>query len=317
MFNPPDTFPYIGLRPFSEEDSLYFKGRDEQILQLTALLEANKFLMVTGASGDGKSSLVYAGLVPNARAGFFRARYTSWVVADLRPERSPLNNLSKSISRNLKIGNQESVEVELRRGFSSMIEIYQSSSLYIDEESELWIESDSDHRENLQRNAANLMIIADQFEEFFTNPENFYRNAPSADSQLVINLLLETAFLHGDHISNRLVERVVYDLGEGIDQLPVLEHAMNEVWIEAKSGKEELDLIHYAKAGGMPQDELPPEDRRIYKKWFDSLPANLQEAYQNPGLSQIIDAHANKLFLSASDTIIKTMTEKSAQQMPG
>jgi ABC-type ATPase involved in cell division len=59
MFNQANTFPYIGLRPFSEEDSLYFKGRDEQILQLSALLEANKFLMVTGASGDGKSSLVY------------------------------------------------------------------------------------------------------------------------------------------------------------------------------------------------------------------------------------------------------------------
>ena len=81
MFTPHDTFPYIGLRPFSEDDSLYFKGRDEQIIQLTALLEANKFLMVTGASGDGKSSLVYAGLVPTARAGFFKAAYTNWVVA--------------------------------------------------------------------------------------------------------------------------------------------------------------------------------------------------------------------------------------------
>ncbi len=30
--------------------------------------------MITGASGDGKSSLVYAGLVPNARAGFFKAK---------------------------------------------------------------------------------------------------------------------------------------------------------------------------------------------------------------------------------------------------
>jgi len=346
---------------------LYFKGRDEQILQLTALLEANKFLMVTGASGDGKSSLVYAGIVPNARAGFFKARYSNWVVADFRPERTPLHNLSRSISRTLRIANEESVEVELRRGFSSLVETYKSSSLYIDEQSESWVRGDDDFRKDLQRNAANLLIVADQFEEFFTNPENYYRNSPSADSQLVINLLLETArisieknlpiyvlctmrsdyigqcaafrglpefigfsqffvprlkrkeivqvvkdpaFLHGDRISNRLVERVVYDLGEGIDQLPVLEHAMNEVWIQANYGKEELDLIHYAMAGGMSPDNLPAEDLNKFKEWFESVPAKMKEAYMNPGLSQIIDTHANKLFLSAADHTIKATTGK-------
>jgi hypothetical protein len=358
MFNTSDTFPYIGLRPFTEEDSLYFKGRDEQIHQLTALLEANKFLMVTGASGDGKSSLVYAGVIQNARAGFFKARYTNWVIADFRPERTPLQNLSKTISRNLRIGNEDSVEVELRRGFSSLADIYTSSSLYIDEQNDEPLKGNNDQRENLSRNAANLLIVADQFEEFFTNPENYYRNSPSADSQTVINLLLETAriaiekdlpiyivctmrsdyigqcasfrglpefiglsqffvprlkrkelvevikepaLLHGDRISNRLVERVIYDLGEGIDQLPVLEHAMNEVWIQAKERNEELDLIHYAMAGGMSPEELPGEARQPFREWFDSLPSKLQEAYQRPGLSQIIDAHANKLYLSAAD----------------
>ncbi len=358
MFNPLDTFPYIGLRPFSEEDSLYFKGRDEQILQLTALLEANKFLMVTGASGDGKSSLVYAGLVPNARAGFFKAKYTNWVVADFRPERTPLHNLSKTISRNLRIGNEESVEVELRRGFSSLVELYTTSSLFLDEQSEAWSSAKGDERDELQRKAANLLIVADQFEEFFTNPENYYKNAPSADSQLVINLLLETArlsidknlpiyivctmrsdyigqcaafrglpefigfsqffvprlkrkeltqvvkepaHLHGDRISNRLVERVVYDLGEGIDQLPVLEHAMNEVWVQAKERGEEMDLFHYAMVGGIPAKDLPTEDREAFRLWFTALPLKLQDAYQQPGLSHIIDTHANKLYLSAAD----------------
>ena len=49
--------PYTGLRSFTEEESLYFKGRDLQVDQITSLLEQNKFLMVTGASGEGKSSL--------------------------------------------------------------------------------------------------------------------------------------------------------------------------------------------------------------------------------------------------------------------
>src|SRR6185369_15686066 len=90
--------PYTGLRSFTEEESLYFKGRDLQVDQITALLEQNRFLMVTGASGEGKSSLIYAGLVPNARAGFFKAKYTNWAVADFRPERSPVKNMAQAVA---------------------------------------------------------------------------------------------------------------------------------------------------------------------------------------------------------------------------
>ena len=54
-------------------------------------LQRNKFLMLTGASGDGKSSLIYAGIIPNARAGFLKSKYTQWCVADLRPERTPFH----------------------------------------------------------------------------------------------------------------------------------------------------------------------------------------------------------------------------------
>ena len=36
--------PYTGLRPFTEEESIYFKGRDEHIEQATRQLEKNKFI---------------------------------------------------------------------------------------------------------------------------------------------------------------------------------------------------------------------------------------------------------------------------------
>ena len=81
MFEEYTICPYTGLRSFTEEESLYFKGREEHIDQATEQLQRNKFLMLTGASGDGKSSLVYAGIVPNARAGFLKSKYTQWSVA--------------------------------------------------------------------------------------------------------------------------------------------------------------------------------------------------------------------------------------------
>ncbi len=94
--------PYTGLRSFTEDESLYFKGREDDIDQATEQLQRNKFLMLTGASGDGKSSLIYAGIIPNARAGFLKSKYTQWCVADFRPERTPFKNLCKGISKNLR-----------------------------------------------------------------------------------------------------------------------------------------------------------------------------------------------------------------------
>ncbi len=51
--------------------------------------------MVNGASGDGKSSLIYAGVIPYAKAGFFKAKYNNLIVAYFRPEGKTIPNLLK------------------------------------------------------------------------------------------------------------------------------------------------------------------------------------------------------------------------------
>ena len=81
--------PYPGLRPFTEEESIFFKGRDLHIRQIVKMLERNKMAFITGASGDGKSSMVYAGVVPYIRAGFSKAEFNSWIVCDFKPQRNP------------------------------------------------------------------------------------------------------------------------------------------------------------------------------------------------------------------------------------
>ncbi len=347
--------PYTGLRSFTEEESLYFKGRDLQVDQITALLEQNKFLMVTGASGEGKSSLIYAGLIPNARAGFFKAKYTNWVVADFRPERNPIHNMADALAKTFDY-KTATIETELRRGYSSLIDLYTNSDFYIDEEVEQWQQIGDNEKKDRKRKAANLMILVDQFEEFFTNPENFYNEAPSQDSQIVVNLILETAriaikrnipvyivctmrsdyigqcsafrglpeyigfsqffvprlkrkdlkqvieepaILSGNRISQRLIERIVYDIADGVDQLPILQHALNQVWLAADKGRQEMDLIHYAKVGGMPANELPDEEQSVFIKWFDNLPAVRQKYYHQTGLSKVIEIHASVLYENA------------------
>lgn len=63
--------PFPGPRPFAEDEDWLFFGRDRELSDLVALLFAQRTILLHGPSGVGKSSLVYAGLVPRAqRRGF-------------------------------------------------------------------------------------------------------------------------------------------------------------------------------------------------------------------------------------------------------
>src|SRR5688572_18374172 len=148
--------PYTGLRSFTEEESLYFKGRDEQIDQVTSQLEQRKFLMLTGASGEGKSSLIYAGLIPNARAGFFKSKYANWTVVDFRPERSPVRSMARALADKFSISS-ETIETEIRRGFSSLIDLYQNSGFYFPDDGDDQNKLSEEAKKRRSRNSSNLL----------------------------------------------------------------------------------------------------------------------------------------------------------------
>ncbi|MFE7439675.1 XRE family transcriptional regulator [Streptomyces chartreusis] len=59
--------PYAGLRSFREQDAEWFFGRERLVEELDERLERQRFVVVIGASGSGKSSLLRAGLVPQLR----------------------------------------------------------------------------------------------------------------------------------------------------------------------------------------------------------------------------------------------------------
>jgi formylglycine-generating enzyme required for sulfatase activity len=87
--------PYPGLPAFEAEQAPVFFGRDSEIVrvvqQLTSLaLSAPGFLLLLGASGYGKSSLVRAGVVPWLRA----ERQRRWLVLEpFKPGLDPFGSL--------------------------------------------------------------------------------------------------------------------------------------------------------------------------------------------------------------------------------
>jgi WD40 repeat protein len=100
----PNRPPYPGIHAFEAQDAAIFFGRDEEIRAVIERLDArcnqggNRFLVIVGASGSGKSSLLRAGVLPQ-----LKRRNTQWIVLPIvRPERTPLQGLAKSIALHLK-----------------------------------------------------------------------------------------------------------------------------------------------------------------------------------------------------------------------
>src|SRR6516162_8394502 len=92
--------PYRGLDAFREEDSAFFFGRgsaddpNSPIGQLVRKVREHSFVMVVGRSGSGKSSLVFAGLVPALR----REQQHFWAVLSFRPGTAPLTAIAEAFN---------------------------------------------------------------------------------------------------------------------------------------------------------------------------------------------------------------------------
>jgi energy-coupling factor transporter ATP-binding protein EcfA2 len=92
--------PYRGLDAFREEDAAFFFGRgsaddpNSPIGELVRKVREHPFVMVVGRSGSGKSSLVYAGLLPALRHQHDRF----WNALSVRPGREPLRALAAAFN---------------------------------------------------------------------------------------------------------------------------------------------------------------------------------------------------------------------------
>jgi energy-coupling factor transporter ATP-binding protein EcfA2 len=91
-------FPYPGLRPFEPEEWSIFFGREAMIDDLIERLAQHRFVLIHGASGSGKSSLVRAGVLPKLARQHLR-RGAPWLTCAMRPSGGPLWNLAAEFAR--------------------------------------------------------------------------------------------------------------------------------------------------------------------------------------------------------------------------
>jgi WD40 repeat protein len=93
----PKRPPYLGLSYYREEDAPVFFGREAEARGGIELLErgAPNLVMVLGASGSGKSSLVRAGILPA-----LRREPDDWLLVEpMRPGRDPFTELAQALEQ--------------------------------------------------------------------------------------------------------------------------------------------------------------------------------------------------------------------------
>ena len=283
--------PFPGLRPFEPNQADLFFGRDEQIDDLLDRLEKLHFLAVLGASGSGKSSLVGAGLVPAIQRGYFGG--SNWKVVKVRPGRDPFGALAAALSETFQLSSSETESI-LRRSSLGIIDLVrqrlssaESLLIVVDQFEELInYRRGPGERDGREESAAfvKLLLAATGHSELslphtgdlpifvvLTMRSNSlgkcaqFRGLPEAlnNSQYLVPRMTREqqreaiegpVGMNGARVAPQLVQRLLNDVGDSPDQLPVLQHALMRMWEESREAREQgqaIDLPHYEAVGGM------------------------------------------------------------------
>ena len=271
----PGVCPYQGLFAFREENAHLFFGREAFVDQLVNMVRQKSVVLVTGPSGSGKSSVVYAGLVPYLRQS------GGWEIVELRPGLEPIKALAATLSHQLVTDLTEPERTQKNHHLSEEM-LHERTSL-LELVTQILQNSDTGQQ---------MLLVIDQFEELYTlcNDESTRHrfldmiveatSAPVFQRKFCVVLTLRVDFL-GQVLSHRefadrlyqadiklgpmnrdemtraiespatqqgvsfeegLIERILNDVGTEPGALPLLQFALTQLWGDQHEGF----LTHHA-----------------------------------------------------------------------
>jgi len=310
--------PFPGLRPFTPEESSFFFGRDNDIEEILGKLLKNRFVAITGPSGSGKSSLIQCGLLPKIRDRSVKEP-SVWRIISLRPGSDPIDNLTDACvdilsAYGIKNNGRDTVRSNLRSNYNGIATALKDLTgkkdekilLVVDQFEELFgpdetekrgkSETDRDLFINLLTHSVQVMeqniftvvsmrsdIISEcaQYKDLtnLINKSNYLVPGMTSDSyREVIESPLKVA---GVKIEQELVETILNELGEGIGQLPVLQHALMRTWTrwqELGQPERPIGITDYKSIGSLGEamsrhadeifEKLDQEEKKICEQLF-------------------------------------------------
>ncbi len=322
--------PFPGLRPFGTEESHLFFGREGQSEQVLEYLSKNRFAAITGASGSGKSSLIYCGVIPLLYGGFIRKAGSNWKIITTRPGNSPVENLAGTLAMN-EPDRHNGPDLHIRKKIIHTI-LRRSSHGLIDAISQTNAGKDQ-----------NLLILIDQFEELFRYKESRKDTTSLNETEAFIKLLVNAINQEEQPVYLVITMRSDF-IGEcsQFHQLTQLINISNflipqmtrEDYREAILGpvavggaKIDPQLVQQIlNTIGNKGDQLPILQHAMMRTWdFWSKHNNPDDPvkvrdYEAAGkMGNALSMHANEAYEELSDTskqicktLFKTLTEKGA-----
>jgi len=294
--------PYRGLETFDEEHAEFFFGRERDIQRLLEKLKNTRFVAVLGASGSGKSSLTRAGLIPALKQGAL-PQSENWTISVLTPGSQPLTALAAHLAHVCP------AEQILQRTLDHLIEdqrtLYLAVAvslvnkksgrivLLIDQFEEVFTLC-KDERERAQF-LANLvyassvpegqcMVLLTMRADFLPKCAGFPDLAARVaaeqflvspmDADMLRQAIEEPARRVGLCFEPGVVDKILSDVANQPGALPLLEHALLELWRRRQGCT--LTLDGYRESGGVAGaiaktaeetfNSFTPEEQRIVRR---------------------------------------------------
>lgn len=291
----PLSNPFPGLRPFEADEEHLFFGREKEVDELLRRLSRTRFLLVAGSSGTGKSSLVRSGLIPSLQGGFMLKAGSSWRIMVFRPGDNPIGNLAaamdapNALACDEELANTSRVllEATLQRSSLGIVQAVRHARIppqdniliVVDQFEELFRfrrtgQNSRDQAvaffklllESTRQQDVPIYIVLTMRSDFLGDCIEF-QGLPEAvnDGLYLIPRLtrdeLRSAItgpvaVAGGVIAQRLVQRLLNDLADDQDQLPVLQHALMRTWNHWEAQRAEqpsIDIADYEAIGGLQQ----------------------------------------------------------------
>ena len=278
---PADARPYRGLETFGEEDAHLFFGRDALAQNVLGKLDHHRLVLLVGASGSGKSSLINAGILAKLRQDPGRtivrcipgdraiANLAAALTFALEPDRSPAELLPT----------QQSYKAQLEADRDAIRDIAQLLPngrllLVIDQFEETFTLTRPANPKQHDALIATLLAIARspderKLEALLGMRSDFMNELETADPHLVQALdnasvqmramfpdELEDAITgplqpYGVTLEPGLLPGIAADLKGNPDALPLLEVALEELWQQRDEPNRLLTKAAYAEIGGI------------------------------------------------------------------
>jgi uncharacterized protein YjbI with pentapeptide repeats len=144
--------PYRGLLVFREQDAGLFFGRETFTAHLVEQVQQKSLVALLGSSGSGKSSIVFAGVIPR-----LRCLGAEWLISSFRPGPDPFKGLAAGLLPLYETGLDKT---------DHMVRVPKVAA-YL-QEGELLVETIVATISETHPQAKHILLVADQFEELFT-----------------------------------------------------------------------------------------------------------------------------------------------------